>query len=174
MTNLLVFFTKSCWYNFKSINKKKVGHAGTLDPLASGVLPIAIGEATKTVSVLQSQEKRYTFTVKWGERTSTDDNLGTIISRNTLRPKLKEIKASLNKFLGEIDQVPPLFSAIKIYGKRAYSLAREKKNFELKSRKIFISRLNVLKSTSADYCTFNCSCSKGTYIRALLGIWASI
>ena len=100
-------------------------------------------------------------------RLSTDDNLGTIISRNTLRPKLKEIKASLNKFLGEIDQVPPLFSAIKINGKRAYSLAREKKIFELKSRKIFISRLNVLKSTSADYCTFNCSCSKGTYIRAL-------
>ena len=150
----------------RSINKK-VGHAGTLDPLASGVLPIAIGEATKTVRVLQSQEKSYTFTVKWGERTSTDDKLGKIISKNNLRPKLREIKACLSNFLGEVDQVPPSFSAIKVNGKRAYSLAREEKNFEIKSRKIFISSLYVVKSINADYCTFNCTCSKGTYIRAI-------
>ena len=158
----------------RSINKKKVGHAGTLDPLASGVLPIAIGEATKTERVLQSQEKSYTFTVKWGERTSTDDKLGKIISKNNFRPKLREIKACLSNFLGEVDQVPPSFSAIKINGKRAYSLAREEKNFEIKSRKIFISSLYVVKSINADYCTFSCSCSKGTYIRAIardLGIY---
>ena len=114
-----------------SLSIKKVGHAGTLDPMASGLLPIAIGEATKTIGVMQQFKKRYEFIVKWGEKTSTDDKMGTIISSSRMRPNLQNINENIKKFLGKIEQVPPNFSAIKVNGKRAYSLARNNKNFLL-------------------------------------------
>ena len=151
----------------KSLNEKKVGHAGTLDPLASGLLPIAIGEATKTVGAIQNFTKKYKFTLKWGEMTSTDDKLGKVISKNRTRPSLKEIKSNLHYFMGEIEQVPPNYSAVKLDGKRAYKLARKGIDFKLKPRKVFIYSLSVLYTKGEDYCTFNCFCSKGTYVRAL-------
>ena len=150
-----------------SLEIKKVGHAGTLDPMASGLLPIAIGEATKTIGVMQQFKKRYEFIVKWGEKTSTDDKMGTIISSTRIRPNLQNINENIKKFLGKIEQVPPNFSAIKVNGKRAYSLARNNKNFLLNPRTVFIESFKIKKYIDEDYCSFECICSKGTYIRAL-------
>ena len=150
-----------------SLSIKKVGHAGTLDPMASGLLPIAIGEATKTIGVMQQFKKRYEFIVKWGEKTSTDDKMGTIISSSRIRPNLQNINENIKKFFGKIEQVPPNFSAIKVNGKRAYSLARNNKNFLLNPRTVFIESLKIKKYIDEDYCAFECICSKGTYIRAL-------
>ena len=114
-----------------SLSIKKVGHAGTLDPMASGLLPIAIGEATKTIGVIQQFKKRYKFIIKWGEKTSTDDKMGSIISSTGIRPKLNNINESIKKFIGKIEQTPPNFSAIKINGERAYKLGRQNKNFNI-------------------------------------------
>ena len=150
-----------------SLSIKKVGHAGTLDPMASGLLPIAIGEATKAIGVIQQFKKRYTFTIKWGEKTSTDDKMGSIILSTGIRPKLNNIDESIKKFIGKIKQTPPNFSAIKINGKRAYTLARNNKNFLLNPRTIFIETFKIKKYIDEDYCSFECICSKGTYIRAL-------
>ena len=150
-----------------SLEIKKVGHAGTLDPMASGLLPIAIGEATKTIGVMQQFKKRYEFIVKWGEKTSTDDKMGTIISSTRIRPNLQNINENIKKFLGKIEQVPPNFSAIKVNGKRAYSLARNNQKFLLNSRTVFIETFKIKKHIDEDYCSFECVCSKGTYIRAL-------
>ena len=111
----------------KILGVKKAGHAGTLDPLATGVLPIAIGEATKTMRYAMNSKKSYEFEVTWGIETNTDDMEGVVISRNSLRPTKDQIKASLKKFVGNINQKPPIFSAIKIKGERAYKLARNKK-----------------------------------------------
>lgn len=151
----------------RSLSMKKVGHAGTLDPMASGLLPIAIGEATKTVGVVQELNKCYEFTVKWGEKTSTDDKTGLIISSTNLRPTLKEIQINLIKFFGNIKQIPPNFSAIKVKGIRAYSLARDNKSFTLIPRNVCINELKVKKYIDKDYCSFKCFCSKGTYVRSL-------
>ncbi len=150
-----------------SLSIKKVGHAGTLDPMASGLLPIAIGEATKTIGVIQQFKKRYKFIIKWGEKTSTDDKMGSIILSTGIRPKLNNIDESIKKFIGKIEQTPPNFSAIKINGKRAYTLARNNKNFLLNPRTIFIETFKIKKYIDEDYCSFECICSKGTYIRAL-------
>ena len=150
-----------------SLSIKKVGHAGTLDPMASGLLPIAIGEATKTIGVMQQFKKRYEFILKWGEKTSTDDKMGAVISSTKIRPSLKDINENIKKFLGKIEQVPPNFSAIKVDGKRAYSLARNKKKFLLNPRTVFIKTFKIKKLIDEDYCSFECICSKGTYIRAL-------
>ena len=150
-----------------SLSIKKVGHAGTLDPMASGLLPIAIGEATKAIGVIQQFKKRYTFTIKWGEKTSTDDKMGSVILSTGIRPKLNNINESIKKFIGKIEQTPPNFSAIKINGKRAYTLARNNKNFLLNPRTIFIETLKIKKYIDKDHCSFECICSKGTYMRAL-------
>ena len=150
-----------------SLSIKKVGHAGTLDPMASGLLPIAIGEATKTIGVIQKLSKRYKFILKWGEKTSTDDKMGSIISSTNIRPSLQNINDNIKKFIGKIEQIPPNFSALKVNGERAYILARNNKKFSLKPRSIFIKTLKIKKYIDKDYCSFECICSKGTYIRAL-------
>ena len=150
-----------------SLSIKKVGHAGTLDPMASGLLPIAIGEATKSIVAIQQLKKRYKFSVKWGEKTSTDDKMGSIISSTNIRPNLQNIKKNLKKFTGQIKQIPPNFSAIKVNGKRAYMLARNNEDFLLNARTVFVESIKINKYINKDHCSFECVCSKGTYIRAL-------
>ena len=150
-----------------SLSIKKVGHAGTLDPMASGLLPIAIGEATKSIAVIQQFKKRYKFIVKWGEKTSTDDKMGAIISSSNIRPNLQNIKKNVKKFIGQIKQIPPNFSAIKVNGKRAYMLARNNEDFLLNARTVFVESFKINKYIDSDHCSFECVCSKGTYVRAL-------
>ena len=116
----------------KILNLKKVGHGGTLDPLATGILPIAIGEATKVISLVQSKEKKYAFIIKWGVSTETDDSEGKVIQKSDNRPTEDQILKVISSFLGEIFQKPPIYSAIKITGQRSYKLARKKIFVELK------------------------------------------
>ena len=151
----------------KSLKIKKVGHGGTLDPLASGVLPLAIGEATKTVSYIQDTWKTYEFEVTWGESRSTDDEEGPVVDRSEVRPPKERIRSILSHFIGEINQVPPCYSAIKVHGKRAYALARKGKDVTLNSRKVFIKKLDLLKCPSSEKALFRVVCGKGTYVRAL-------
>ncbi|MDB3914766.1 tRNA pseudouridine(55) synthase TruB, partial [Alphaproteobacteria bacterium] len=120
----------------KILNLKKVGHGGTLDPLATGILPIAIGEATKVISLVQSKEKKYAFIIKWGASTETDDSEGKVLEISKTRPTHKDITSILNCFIGNVFQKPPLYSAIKINGQRSYKLARQKIEIEHKPRKI--------------------------------------
>jgi len=146
---------------------RKVGHAGTLDPLATGILPIALGEATKTVSYAVQDEKSYEFTVRWGIETTTDDTEGEPIQRSTDRPTLADIEAVLADYVGEIEQVPPQFSAIKVNGNRAYDLARDGQAVELKARAVQIAELKVIDTPDADHTKFSAICGKGTYVRSL-------
>lgn len=148
------------------LNPKKIGHAGTLDPLASGILPIALGEATKTVPYVQDSSKRYIFTVRWGEQRSTDDAEGEVTASSDHRPEDKEIKAALPGFIGEIEQVPPAFSALKIDGQRAYDLARAGEEVVLKSRCVQIYDFTFLRSDKGE-AEFEVHCGKGTYVRSL-------
>ncbi|MBS0271812.1 MAG: tRNA pseudouridine(55) synthase TruB [Proteobacteria bacterium] len=145
---------------------KKAGHGGTLDPLATGVLPIAIGEATKTLSYVLDGKKAYRFEVKWGEARSTDDQEGEITATSDKKPTAEEIQKSLPYFRGTIEQTPPAYSALKINGKRAYALAREGKEVILKSRFVTIDHLTLIKTTF-DSAVFEVQCSKGTYVRSL-------
>ncbi len=149
-----------------ALKAQKAGHGGTLDPLASGILPIALGEATKTVNYAQDAIKTYHFTVTWGEQRSTDDSEGEIIASSDTRPTQEQIKALLPQFIGEITQTPPQFSAVKIDGQRAYDLAREGEKVEIKSRQVFIESLDILKH-EGDTTSFECICGKGTYIRSI-------
>ena len=149
-----------------AFNAAKAGHAGTLDPLASGLLPIALGEATKTVPFVQDGEKAYRFTVRWGEETSTDDAEGPVSARSAARPTLARIEAILPRFTGTILQRPPAFSAIKVDGERAYDRARDGEVFELAERAITVHDLRLLAS-EPDAATFEADCGKGTYVRAL-------
>ena len=144
----------------------KCGHAGTLDPLASGMLPIAFGEATKTVSFVMDGTKVYRFTVRWGAQTSTDDTEGEVIAASDHRPSRAEIEAILPEFIGEILQVPPKFSAIKIGGERAYDLARDGEEVELEARPVEIDALTIVSHDGATT-TFEAECGKGTYVRAI-------
>ncbi len=148
------------------LNAQKLGHAGTLDPEASGILPIALGEATKTVQYAQDSSKIYQFTITWGEQRNTDDVEGEVIESSDKRPTLEDIESALPNFIGEIDQTPPQFSAIKIDGQRAYKLARKGEEVAIKSRKVHIYELKMIKNTenSAD---FEVLCGKGTYIRSI-------
>jgi tRNA pseudouridine55 synthase len=146
---------------------KRVGHAGTLDPLASGCLPIALGEATKTVPFVVDGRKNYLFTVRWGEERDTDDAEGRVTASSTRRPDAAAIHALLPRFVGAIEQVPPRFSAIKIGGERAYDLARDGEAVELKPRAVEIHRLELMEAPDADHAVFVCECGKGTYVRAL-------
>jgi len=152
----------------KSLFKaQKAGHAGTLDPLATGILPIALGEATKTIAFLVKAEKEYHFTIKWGATTISDDSTGRIICFNDKRPSKEEICAVLPRFCGTIWQRPPQFSALKIGGKRAYRLAREGEVVDLAARQVHIKTLRLLDIPHRDYARFSICCGKGTYIRAL-------
>ena len=144
----------------------KCGHAGTLDPLASGMLPIAFGEATKTVQYAQDGEKQYRFTVKWGEERSTDDLEGEVTQISADRPTRVRIESILKDFTGEISQIPPAFSAIKVEGERSYDLARAGDAVALKARPVTIKSL-ALAACDTDTATFETTCGKGTYIRAL-------
>ena len=147
-------------------NAKKAGHAGTLDPLASGILPVAFGEATKTVPFVQDGEKSYRFTVRWGAETTTDDLEGAVTETSGLRPEPAEILAQLPRFIGEISQVPPAFSAIKVDGERAYDLARAGETVELAARTISVHDLRLI-SSNADEAVIEADCGKGTYVRAI-------
>ena len=162
--NITSFYAiKKIKYKFKI---KKIGHAGTLDPLAEGVLPIAIGKATKLIPFIHGQQKKYIFEIKWGEKTSTDDSDGVVINTSKKLPKEEEINKQLKNFLGYIDQTPPKASAVKINGKRAYQLLRENKNIELKPKKVFVSKIKLLDSIDKHYSTFEIECGKGFYVRA--------
>ena len=147
-------------------NAKKAGHAGTLDPLASGVLPVALGEATKTVPVVQDGAKSYRFRVRWGEESATDDAEGEIVARSDTRPAPAEIEGLLPRFVGAILQTPPRFSAIRIAGARAYDLAREGEIFEIEPRPINVYRLE-LKSAEPHTAVLEAECGKGAYVRAI-------
>ena len=146
---------------------QKAGHAGTLDPLATGVLPVAFGEATKTVPFAVDGDKQYRFTVHFGEATDTDDSDGTVIATSDRRPSRAEIEAALPSFIGEISQVPPRYSALKVAGARAYDLAREDQEFELAARPALIESLELTGMPDPDHCVIEARCGKGTYVRAL-------
>lgn len=148
-------------------NAGKAGHAGTLDPLASGLLPVAFGEATKTVSFVMDGRKIYRFTVRWGIQTTTDDTEGEVLATSEHRPSRATIEALLPRFTGEIMQVPPQYSAIKIDGERAYDLAREGEDVLLEARPIEVHRLTLVDCPDDDTAVFDCECGKGTYVRAL-------
>ncbi|CAN7310214.1 tRNA pseudouridine(55) synthase TruB [Mesorhizobium sp. LjNodule214] len=144
----------------------KAGHAGTLDPLASGMLPIALGEATKTVPYVQDGAKIYRFTVAWGDERSTDDLEGPVTNSSDKRPAETEVRALLPKYTGVIMQTPPQFSAIKIAGERAYDLARDGETVDIPAREIEIGRLDVIEH-SGERTIFEVECGKGTYVRSL-------
>ena len=145
----------------------KVGHAGTLDPMATGVLPMALGEATKIVSYLMDGAKAYRFTVRWGEQRNTDDAEGEVVATSDARPAKEQILVVLGNFIGDIEQVPPVFSAIKIEGKRAYALARADQAPEMKPRTIHIEDLKLLSVVDADHAEFEAVSGKGAYMRSL-------
>jgi tRNA pseudouridine55 synthase len=145
----------------------KAGHGGTLDPLATGVLPIALGEATKTVPFVMDGRKEYKFTLRFGEARSTEDGEGEVTETSDNRPTDDAIRAALPAFIGEIQQRPPAFSALKIDGQRAYDLARAGEAVEMKPRAVTIGRLELLGRPDADHADFVVGCGKGTYIRSL-------
>ncbi len=146
---------------------QKAGHAGTLDPLASGMLPIALGDATKTVPYVMDGSKIYRFTVAWGEERETDDREGNVVRSSDDRPERSEIEALLPRYKGVIEQTPPQYSAIKIDGNRAYDLAREGEVVEMPSREVEIFRLDLVSVPTPDTAVFEVECGKGTYVRSL-------
>ena len=146
---------------------QKIGHAGTLDPLATGILPIAMGEATKTIPFMQDTWKGYRFTVKWGEQTNTDDAEGDVVATSDNRPSKAEIEAVLPDFVGTIEQMPPQFSAIKIKGERAYDIARRGDVADIKARPIDIDEFHLVSEEEGVSATFEAVCGKGTYVRSL-------
>jgi len=148
-------------------NPKKVGHAGTLDPLATGVLPVAFGEATKTVAHVVDCEKSYDFTIAWGIETDTDDAEGKPVRTSGERPTRAALEAALPDFVGDIQQAPPSYSAIKVDGERAYDLAREGEAVELAPRSVSVYELEIADMLSADQTRLFCACGKGTYVRSI-------
>jgi tRNA pseudouridine55 synthase len=147
---------------------QKAGHAGTLDPLATGVLPIALGEATKTVPFLMDADKAYVFTIEWGSTTTTLDREGEVTTRSDVRPSPEAAAEALKAFVGEIQQVPPAFSAIKVDGERAYDLAREGTLVELKARLVTIHSAAVSAAPDTDHVEITIECGKGTYVRSIV------
>ncbi len=150
-----------------AFNAEKAGHGGTLDPFATGVLPLALGEATKLMSHVLDGDKTYHFTIRWGEARDTDDLTGKVISTSDKRPAVEEIIAAAARFTGPIQQLPPRYSALHIDGQRAYDLARKGEAVELQPRGVTIHRLSYLASPTPDTAEFEMDCSKGTYVRAL-------
>ena len=149
-------------------NAQKAGHAGTLDPLATGVLPIALGEATKTVSQMMDAEKVYRFLIAWGSSTTTLDREGEVTATSDVRPTPEAVAAVLPRFVGEISQIPPNFSAIKVDGQRAYDLARDGVEFELPTRTVVVHEAAVSDVPDADHIEIEIRCGKGTYVRSLV------
>ncbi len=145
----------------------KAGHVGTLDPLATGILPIALGEATKTVSYVMDGFKEYSFTIVWGEARDSDDTEGRVTQTSSVRPEKNNIKKALKDFIGDIEQIPPAFSAVKVDGRRAYDLARKGKKMNLSPRLIHVENFELLEIPDCDHATFRVSCGRGTYIRSL-------
>ena len=158
---------KVVYYAKNYLNAAKVGHGGTLDPMASGVLPLAFGEATKTLSYAVNKIKKYKFTVKWGEARDTDDLEGNITDISDERPDVYAIQNILKRFVGEVNQVPPSYSAIKINGQRAYKLARTGKDVVLKPRPVFIRDLTLINILSKEEASFQMCCERGVYVRSL-------
>jgi tRNA pseudouridine55 synthase len=156
-----VTFIKKLW------SPEKVGHAGTLDPLATGILPIALGEATKTVAYAMEGMKTYSFTVRWGIERDTDDAEGQVTQTSELRPTIEDIETILSQFCGNIQQIPPQFSAIKVQGERAYDIARTGEAVELKSREVYVESLKISDMPDEETTVFHCQCGKGTYVRSL-------
>ncbi len=158
--------------SFKAINsiKKnfqitKIGHAGTLDPMAEGVLPIAIGKATKLIPYISIMKKEYDFTITWGSQTTTDDSQGKILFESNYFPTKNEIENKINNYLGYINQIPPKVSAVKVNGKRAYKLFRENETFTIEPKKVFVENISVTKH-SRDKTSFKILCGKGFYVRS--------
>ena len=147
---------------------QKAGHAGTLDPLATGILPIALGEATKTVPFLVDADKTYRFTIAWGQTTATFDREGEVLAQSDVRPTADQVAAILPRFVGEIEQIPPAYSAIKVDGERAYDLARAGEVVELAARKVTIFAARLVEALDVDHVTLEIDCGKGTYVRALV------
>ena len=150
-----------------AFDAKKAGHAGTLDPDATGVLAVALGEATKTVPYITDALKCYRFTVRLGQATNTDDAEGKVIATSDKRPTDDEIKTALGRFVGDIMQVPPKFSAVKIDGQRAYKLARDGEDVELAARPLWVEELLLTDREDADHVTLEMTCGKGGYVRAI-------
>ena len=151
----------------RAFNAQKAGHAGTLDPLATGLLAIALGEATKTVPYMTDALKTYTFTVRWGEATVTCDAEGEVCATSAVRPEQQKIAEILPDFIGQIEQAPPVYSAIKIDGRRAYDLARAGEQVEMTSRTVQVESLTLTGCPDKDHADFEVSCGKGTYVRSL-------
>ena len=151
----------------KILKVNKIGHGGTLDPMATGILPIALGEATKLISFIQNKDKKYSFTIKWGESRDTDDIEGKILKKSDVRPSKDEINSILKKFIGKINQTPPIFSAIKIDGERSYNLARKNISIKHKPRQIEVHELSLKKIINMHLAEFEVICGKGTYVRSL-------
>ncbi len=149
------------------IGAEKAGHGGTLDPIATGVLPIALGEATKTVAYAMEGTKTYRFRARWGEERTTDDCAGQVTAVSEHRPSESDLLAVLSRFTGEIEQIPPQFSAIKVDGERAYDLARAGEVIDLESRRVRIDRLSLVERADDDHAEFEVVCGKGTYMRSL-------
>jgi tRNA pseudouridine55 synthase len=146
----------------------KAGHAGTLDPLASGVLPVAVGEATKTVSLVMERSKTYRFSARWGEARDTDDAEGRIVATSGVRPNAADIERGLGAFRGAIVQRPPIYSAIKVAGERAYELARRGQEPSLRERSVMVHQIDLIGCQSPDEAEFRVECGKGFYIRSLV------
>ncbi len=147
-------------------NAQKAGHAGTLDPMATGVLAVALGEATKTVPFAMEAEKIYRFTARWGEARDSDDAEGRVTAQSDFRPSREQIERALPRFIGQIVQVPPAYSAIKIQGERAYDLAREGAEVTLEPRRVAVHAARILEQPDADHAVFEMHCGKGAYVRA--------
>jgi len=152
----------------RGFNAQKAGHAGTLDPLAAGVLPIALGEATKTVPFLMDADKTYRFALEWGRTTASFDREGVVTATSEVRPDRAAVEAALPAFVGEILQIPPAFSAVKVDGERAYDLAREGIDVVLEPRPVVIHAARVTDQPDADHVEIEIDCGKGTYVRALV------
>ncbi|MDO9223144.1 MAG: tRNA pseudouridine(55) synthase TruB, partial [Caulobacter sp.] len=154
-------------------NAQKAGHAGTLDPLATGVLPIALGEATKTVPFMMDADKAYRFTLEWGRSTTTLDREGETTATSDVRPTRAQVEAALPAFVGEIQQIPPDYSAVKVDGERAYDLARAGEVLDLKARTITVHGLRVSAVPDPDHIELEMECGKGAYVRAIVRDLAS-
>ena len=154
----------------KTLNVKKIGHAGTLDPLATGVLALAVGKATKMVKYIMDGMKKYSFTIKWGISTDTQDAEGKIIAKSNKKLDKIKLNSVLKSFIGEKNQIPPKFSAVKVKGRRAYDLARSGKDFSLKPKKVFLKKIKVVenKTDKNNYTKFEIECGKGFYVRSLV------
>ncbi len=152
----------------RGLNAQKAGHGGTLDPLATGLLVVALGEATKVIPYVMDAPKTYRFTARWGEARSTDDREGDVVEESPHRPSEDDILDALPRFVGDIAQIPPAYSAIKVDGERAYDLARSGEEVVLEPRQVTVHEIELLDDADADHASFEMVCGKGTYVRSLV------